>query len=325
MALKYIFSIIVKAWFGLVFFQGATLYFAIGADNRSSSVDEKFPHIVYDQRLFFITVYNAIIVTLFFLIRTSYIITIGIPIGAMLIFVSEAGELIDYFNNSESIYSIILKNFFNVAFISFFLNSGLRNLYVKNFEDCSEFYAFIEVAILSFLIYYFLYSLLLGIHIIVGCICWDSKNKVRNSIFQMKFEKENIRNKFIHYANGLNDKLERRSRIKKAILLIPTLVFIMIIMFLQYCVQLWRNILVLVLSLIERWINKKRESTRIDKLILYKRRAKQFSIIFVLCGIYIWMNFENGAESVITKIIQGILTIIVIPIAINRFTSNDMS
>ncbi len=325
MSLEYIFPIIVKAWFGLVFFQGATLYFAIGADKRSSSVDVKFPHIVYDQSFFFIIVYNAIIVTLFFLIRTSYIITIGIPIGGMLIFVSEVGELIDYFNNSESIYSIILKNFFNVAFISLFLNSGLWKLYVKNFEDCSEFYAFIEVAILSVLIYYCLYSLLLGIHIIVGCISWDSKDKVRDSVFQLKLEKEKIKNKFIHYANGLNDKLGNRSRLKKAILFIPTIIFITIIMFLQYCVQLWRNILVLMLSLIDRWIIKKRESMRIDKLILYKRRAKQFSIIFVLCGIYIWMNFENGSESVITKIIQGILTIIVIPIAINRFTSNDMS
>ena len=217
----------------------------------------------------------------------------------------------------------IKRLFFLYIIFLILLMAENRRLFIKSISDCHPLYALFEVALLIFFTGLYLYILIMGLYIFMGLKSWDRDDRIDKKLLRLEKENEILQTKIDEWVEGRKQENDKRTTIWKIIWFIPFNFLFVVFAFINYFKQMYRNLSILFYTKLGEWIIKREESLDNDKLTKFEANTRQIITIAVLLVVYFWLNFAVGADSVITKIVYGFSTIIIIPIVINRYTSTD--
>ena len=174
---------------------------------------------------------------------------------------------------------------------------------------------------LTLFVYLTLYYFLMNLYIFCGLKDWDKNESIHKreikSNNKIEYLKANMRQYYIEHE----DCYKKKSKIVKIIFGVPSYVGLIIYSFVNYCRQTQNTMKLLALQKICEFNNASKQYLDNGNFIRFKKRTKQLCIMIALCFIFFWMNFSVGENSSLTKIVSGFATMIIIPIAINRYTS----
>ena len=179
MDIKNLYSLLTYSWIGLFVIQYITFMVTYHIwdkkDYMGSAKKEKTAEQTMEasQPMLFISMYNAFVLFLFSITKLQLLIYIGIPLGAILLYLSTAGDFIEKIIPAEDTESNIVevtdfRNVLIVVVLSVPIFSNLKDKLVVSIDECSEFYGLVEVAILVMLAYVYLRILMIDLYIICG-------------------------------------------------------------------------------------------------------------------------------------------------------------
>ncbi len=279
-----------------------------------------------NQPALYIMFFNSLVMLLYLITHFKYFVSIGIPPGGLLLYLSFAGDLSDIILNKEEseqtfLSALEFKQLIHISILSTIINFIASSDIIMDIKACSEWFALVEIVFVIMFLYLLLYYIGVSIYLILGHISWDPSNHIKAKIDSTKEEKRNLITNIGLFAINIDKKVESWSTIKKVITFFPLAFVFTLAILLNYIKQLARNILLLWLIILNMWIAKRKNSLCKHNLLPFLSAARHLSIISVLCTAYVYLSFTLGIDSIITKIVYGFSTIIIIPIAINRFSS----
>jgi len=332
MSIIQIYSILNRIWLVLIFLQLVIIILSSKADGvehhfiREFITKESTDVVASHQPALTIMFYNSTLLLLYLITRAKFIISIGIPLGGVFLYLSFAGDLSFFiFGNNGSDYWFInsteFQNLIRISLLSVIINVIASNSIVQELNSCSDLQALIEIFLLIFLIYLFLYYLGISIYLILGHIAWDSKGALEKKECLLRKEINALKTNLAEFVTKIDQKTAVMTSLMRCVIFIPTAILLLYVIILNYFKQISRNTQLLLLLMFKAWITRRKSSLQKEQFLLFRAKVSHLSIIFVLCTVYIWLNINIGAESVLTKIVYGFSTIILIPIAINKFSS----
>ena len=334
--INYIYTIMNYCWgvlFGLQYLVVVISCKSYRAENDIKAVHKSRSSresIIDAQPFMFIFLYNILIMFIYIITKKAYFITVGMPFGGLLLYLSKAGDnshllfVNEHESNGEYIVdSVVMKNLIKVALISVYIFSTMKFRFAKPLQECSYYWALVEILILLITSYYWLDILIMSMYIILGIVKWDDKCYCRTRIKKLKCENISLKKNLGDYADKLDNRMDKMSLKKRILLFVPNASIMACIILINYIRQLIRNIRILFLSIVCTLLVYMRGFLEKRRFIISKRNISRVSTVVVLISTYIWLTLVWGPDYVVTKIIYAFSTIIIIPIVVNKLTSDN--
>ncbi|SFU84379.1 hypothetical protein [Butyrivibrio sp. M55] len=307
----------------MVFVYNLNLYWRNqGKPPKSDNVDAVGEFLRYKQLIIFISLIAIMAFIAAFLLKNNDIFEAGVAICPIVLYSLIKADKGCFFIENDKFYVDELERFFGGIMLL-----GISNLrvfqkaYVIDISDEHKLQSLVAIVLLSFFSYLALYYFFMNLYILCGLKKWDEKDCIHKRIAKHNNRtallKDNMRQYYMKHVNGY----ENKSKIVKIIFFVPVYIGLTIYSFINCCKQLINAIYIFGNKKMCDFIEASKSYLDNDKFLLFKKSTKQLCVMIALCFIYFWMNFSVGENSSLTKIVSGFATMIIIPIAINRYTS----
>ncbi len=290
---------------------------------ESDNNDDAGEFLSYKQHILFAFIIFVMLVVVAFLLRNVDIIEYGGSISTVILYVLLKADIRNnVFNKRDENYVVELEKLLVGTFFLVIVNSSVfYKVYVRDISDEYKLQSIVSIVLLSLFSYMTLYYFLMNLYILCGLKKWDATDRTHNKLAKQNDRIKLLRNDMRQYYTKHVDWYKNKSKKVKIIFGVPVYMGVIIYSFINCCKQLINNIHISYTKRMCDFAEASKSYLDNDNFLRFKKSTKQLCIIIALCFIYFWMNFSVGENSSLTKIVSGFATMIIIPIAINRYTS----